>query len=76
MDKSELIRRIYERKKASATMKDLSLIVDEIFAVIRESLEKGEKVDISDFGCFDLKDTAIKPLARLARKDGRKKPKT
>ena len=75
MDKSEIVRKIYERKKTNVTMKDLAVIVDDIFAVIGDSLQNGEKVDISGFGTFDLRDAAIKPLERFARTDGRKKAK-
>ena len=75
MDKAELVRAIYERKNTTTTMKDLDLIVEDMFAVIRDILERGEKVDISGFGTFDMKDAAIKSLERFARNDGRKKAK-
>lgn len=73
MDKSEIVRAIYERKKTSATMKDLAVIVDELFAVIHESLARGEKADIAGFGAFDVKDAAIKSLDRFVGSHGRKK---
>lgn len=75
MDKADIVREIYERKNTSATMKDLAILVDEIFAVILEGLAKGEKVDIAGFGAFDLKDNAIKPLDHFAGPYGSKKAK-
>lgn len=53
MNKSELIRAI--SVKTNMTIKDATLAFDAFLDVITESLEAGDKLQISGFGTFELK---------------------
>lgn len=48
-DLAELVSKKTETKKAGAEL------VDEIFSAMQETLKKGEKVQISGFGTFSVK---------------------
>jgi integration host factor subunit alpha len=50
MTKADLVDLIYER--VGSSKKDASEIVEEVFRIIEESLQRGEKVKISGFGSF------------------------
>lgn len=53
MTKADLINSVY--KKLGLTRKESTIIVDELFEIIKETLEQGEKVKISGFGNFVVK---------------------
>ena len=53
MTKADLINSVY--KKLGLTRKESTIIVDELFEIIKENLEQGEKVKISGFGNFVVK---------------------
>ena len=61
MKKTDIIDLVHE--KIGGTKKQAEEVVDTIFEAITNSLKKGEKVAISDFGIFDAK----KRAARKAR---------
>ncbi len=50
MTKTDLINSIY--KNLGLSKKESAVIIDELFEVIKETLESGEKVKISGFGNF------------------------
>ncbi len=50
MNKAELITKVSE--KANVTQKVAKVIVDTLFDGMRESLEKGERIEIRGFGSF------------------------
>ena len=54
MNKAELIIRVSE--KADVTQKIAKVIVDTLFDGMRESLEKGERIEIRGFGSFVVRD--------------------
>ena len=53
MTKADLVNSVY--KKLGLTRKESTVIVDELFEIIKETLEQGEKVKISGFGNFVVK---------------------
>ena len=53
MNKSELIRVV--ANKAGITLKDADVAFDSVIEAITESLQNGEKVQISGFGTFEVK---------------------
>ena len=53
MNKTELIAAVAE--KAGLTKKDAERVVSATFETITESLVKGEKVQVSGFGIFEVK---------------------
>lgn len=50
MTKADIIEQIYE--KVGFSKKESSEIVELVFDIIKETLEKGEKIKISGFGNF------------------------
>jgi nucleoid DNA-binding protein len=64
MTKDDLIRELYKNLSEKHTLKDLTVIVDEIFNIMAEKLKKGEEVQLSDFGTFSVADKTIKSVLR------------
>jgi nucleoid DNA-binding protein len=60
MKKSNLIDEIY--KTTDFTKKDITLVVDTMFDIIKKCLQDGEAVSISKFGSFVLTDRRAKEL--------------
>ena len=54
MNKNELVRAI--ANDAGITLKDAGIALDSVVAAITEGLKKGEKIQISGFGTFELKE--------------------
>jgi integration host factor subunit alpha len=52
MTKADIVERIYE--KVGFSKKEATDVVESIFELIKEHLERGEKVKISGFGNFVL----------------------
>jgi integration host factor subunit alpha len=52
MTKADIVERIYE--KVGFSKKEATDVVESIFEIIKEHLERGEKVKISGFGNFVL----------------------
>jgi len=53
MTKADIVERVYE--KIGLTKKECQELVDNVFEIMKEALEKGEKVKISSFGTFTVK---------------------
>lgn len=58
LTKADIVERVY--KEAGFSKKEASDIVDMIFTVIKDTLSKGEKVKISGFGNFSIRDKATR----------------
>ena len=54
MNKNELVRAI--ANNAGITLKDAGVALDSVVASITEGLKNGEKIQISGFGTFEIKD--------------------
>jgi integration host factor subunit alpha len=54
--KADIVERIYE--KVGFSKKEASEVVDSIFEVIKQHLERGEKVKVSGFGNFVVHEKA------------------
>jgi integration host factor subunit alpha len=50
--KADIVERIYE--KVGFSKKEASEVVDSIFEVIKQRLERGQKVKVSGFGNFSV----------------------
>ena len=55
MTKAEIIERVYENL-GGFSKKESSEIVEAVFETIKETLERGEKIKISGFGNFIVRD--------------------
>ncbi len=58
MTKADLVTNLYE--KVGLSKKESSMIVEQIFEIIRSCLEKGEKVKISGFGNFNIRSKKVR----------------
>lgn len=58
MTKADIVERIY--KEAGFSKKEAAELVDLVFKVIKDTLAKGEKVKISGFGNFQIRDKGIR----------------
>jgi integration host factor subunit alpha len=54
MTKIDIIQDVYE--KLGFSKKDAAKIVESVFEIMKESLARGEKIKISGFGNFSVKD--------------------
>ncbi len=67
MNKTDLINSIAD--KANCTKKDAASALEAVLASIQESLEKGEKVAISGFGTFEVRERNEKVCINPRTKD-------
>lgn len=78
MNKKELVNAVAE--KTQLKKKDVKLVIDTLFETIAAALEKGEKVQLVDFGTFEVKKmegrTGVNPRTKAKIKiPARKVPK-
>ena len=59
LTKARLVERLHAH--VGVTKKDGTKLVDEVFAIMRNSLKSGEMVKISGFGNFMVRDKAARP---------------
>ena len=55
MTKADIVENVYE-KVGGFSKKEAAEIVETVFNVVKETLERGEKIKISGFGNFVLRD--------------------
>jgi len=58
MTKADIVERIY--KEAGFSKKEAADLVDLVFKIIKDTLAKGEKVKISGFGNFSIRDKSTR----------------
>ena len=58
LTKADIVERVY--KEAGFSKKEASDLVDLVFKVIKDTLARGEKVKISGFGNFSIRDKATR----------------
>ncbi len=56
MTKIDIIEKIYEKFNDKITKKDISEIVDKVFNIMKESLEKDKELKIKGFGTWKVKE--------------------
>ncbi|QTA38378.1 HU family DNA-binding protein [Thermosipho ferrireducens] len=59
MSKKELVNAVAE-KVTGLKKKDIKVVVDAVFEAISEALAKGEKVQLVDFGTFEVRKAAAR----------------
>jgi nucleoid DNA-binding protein len=67
MNKTDIVRKIYESSDKKIPMKDLDLIVERTFDLMSETIQRGEEVQISGFGSFLLPEKVTKPLIKIRK---------
>ncbi len=58
LTKADIVERVY--KEAGFSKKEAADLVDMVFKVIKDTLARGEKVKISGFGNFSIRDKATR----------------
>lgn len=58
LTKADIVERVY--KEAGFSKKEASELVDMVFTVIKDTLSRGEKVKISGFGNFSIRDKSTR----------------
>ncbi len=58
LTKADIVDRVY--KEAGFSKKEAANLIDLIFKIIKDTLAKGEKVKISGFGNFSIRDKATR----------------
>jgi nucleoid DNA-binding protein len=68
MNKTELIHQVYDRLNKKVPMKDLDNILDAILDVMADGLQRGEEVQLSEFGTFSIAKKTIQPAIKVVKK--------
>ena len=66
MNKSEITHAIHQRLSAKVTLIQIDLVVDTLLDVISEGLQRGDEVQMGEFGTFALASAVVKPALRTA----------
>ena len=64
MNKTEIIREVYERLDKKIPMKKLEISLDSILEIMSERLKKGEEIQLAEFGTFSLAERTIIPITK------------
>ena len=67
MNKTDIVRKVYENSDKKIPMKDLDQIVEKTFDLISEAIQQGKEVQISGFGSFSLPEKVTKPLIKIRK---------
>ena len=68
MNKTELIRSVYERLDKKIPMIKIEECLDGILDVMWDGLKRGEEIQLSDFGTFSLTSKSIQPVMKSIKK--------
>jgi integration host factor subunit beta len=63
MTKSQLINEIHKKQISDFTKQQITIVIDDVIDLMKDSLARGERVEIRNFGNFSLR----KREARRAR---------
>lgn len=67
MNKSDLVRAVYEKMDQKITLKDIDQMVDVMLSIMSDRLKAGEEVQLADFGTFAQTKFAVKPAELQVR---------
>jgi nucleoid DNA-binding protein len=68
MNKTDIVRNVYEQLDKKVAMKELDKVLDAILDVISEGLRRGEEIQLADFGTFSLTSKSIQPILKSVKK--------
>ena len=60
MTKADIVEQVYRALKVFSK-KEAAVFVDTVFETMKETLERGEKIKISGFGNFEVRDKRARP---------------
>jgi nucleoid DNA-binding protein len=68
MNKTDIVRKVYEQLDKKVAMKELDKVLDTILDVIAEGLRRGEEIQLADFGTFSVTSKSIQPVLKSVNK--------
>lgn len=68
MNKTEIVYQIHQELNKTVTLKNIDVVVDKFLDVISEHLNKGEDIQLADFGTLSLSKFAVKPAEKFISK--------
>jgi nucleoid DNA-binding protein len=68
MNKSELVRAVYESKSTKLSMIEIDAVISEMLSIMSDKLKAGEEVQLADFGTFALKSSSVKTISEFLPK--------
>ena len=68
MNKTEIVYQIHQELNKTVTLKNIDVVVDKFLDVISENLNKGEDIQLADFGILSLSKFAVKPAEKYISK--------
>ena len=68
MNKTEIVYQIHQELNKTVTLKNIDVVVDKFLDVISENLNKGEEIQLADFGTLSLSKFAVKPAEKYLSK--------
>lgn len=75
MNKSELVRAVYESKTTKLSMIEIDAVISEMLSIMSDKLKSGEEIQLADFGTFALKSSSVKTIAEFLPKKKSSKQK-
>ena len=67
MNKSDLVRAVYESKTTKLSMIEIDAVINEMLSIMSDKLKSGEEIQLADFGTFALTKFAVKPAETYTR---------
>ena len=68
MNKTEIVYQIHQELNKTVTLKNIDVVIDKFLDVISENLNKGEDIQLADFGTLSLSKFAVKPAEKYISK--------
>jgi len=68
MNKTEIVYQIHQELNKTVTLKNIDVVIDKFLDVISENLNKGEDIQLADFGTLSLSKFAVKPAEKFISK--------
>jgi nucleoid DNA-binding protein len=69
MNKLELVRKIYNKHNGAYKLSDVNCLVNDVFSEIKDTVQKEDKVVVSNFGTFLPKKMAAKRIVNIHTKE-------
>jgi nucleoid DNA-binding protein len=66
LSKVDLVRIMHE-KYPKISMKEMDMMIDNIFKIITQKLSENELIQIDDFGTFGTTEKMIRPVVRIKK---------
>ena len=65
MNKSDLVRAVYESKATKLSMIEIDAVINEMLSIMSDKLKSGEEIQLADFGTFSFRASSVKTIAEF-----------